>query len=262
MMKKRFWQVWNDRIFNQHPVIFWRNLALMFGLASLVLLYFFRAFPAWDIGFAARFYDPSLCAHTTEYCIPFFGEHNPFLRFWQRSFEMLMRGIGLVIILASLVYLGLIARDRWKGKAVGLTKSARLVLGALVGLVLAPAALVNWILKAYWGRPRPRHTDVFGGEHPFVLAGTETDYCLSNCSFVSGEGSGIFWVFALLPLVALHFGKRVAWVVGLIWTVIATSVAMNRAVFGAHYLSDVVLSATFTLALVAVGHWLLQRSWR
>ena len=234
------------------PRRFWRSLTVFFAVVSLILLIIFRLFPGLDIATSMAFFDPALCPGREDWCIPFTGQHDPFLMIYQEWGVVLQRGIGLVTLLMAAAY-GWTRRGRIRTSPV-----ARYVCGAALSLFLGPILLVNWILKAYWGRPRPRATDIFLGDDPFILAGTNTDYCYSNCSFVSGEASGIFWFFALLPLLAHFAGREIAWAGGVVMAVIASTMAFNRTAFGAHYLSDVTLAATFTLTLVAASHYLLS----
>ena len=123
---------------------------------------------------------------------------------------------------------------------------------ALAAFLLGPGLLVNAFLKDYWGRPRPGSTDIFGGDLPFVPAGQWSDACADNCSFVSGEGSAIFWLVCLIPLLppAWRRGGGIAIVA------IAVFTAGLRVAFGGHYLSDVVLGGLSTLVVFAVTAFL------
>ncbi|MEO0496933.1 MAG: phosphatase PAP2 family protein [Pseudomonadota bacterium] len=237
------------------PRAFWLALTGRFAIASCVLLIFFRWTPGLDVAVSRLFFDPGLCDGVTHYCPPFTGEHDRFLRIFQEAGVLAQRGIGLVILLLGAGY-------TWTYRArlasIRANPTARVVCASALSLFLGPILLVNWILKAFWGRPRPRATDIFLGEDPFILPGTYSDYCLSNCSFVSGEASGAFWFFALLPLLARFAGRDVAWAGGVVLLVLTTAIAFNRVVFGAHYLSDVVMAAAFTLTIVAACHWWLS----
>ncbi|MEM1365347.1 MAG: phosphatase PAP2 family protein [Pseudomonadota bacterium] len=222
---------------------------------SLVLLVFFRWTPELDIAVSASYFDPALCANAEGWCAPFVGEHDAALRVFQESGVAIQRGLGLIFLLLAASYLWRCRRTLGRIRS---HRTARLVCAAALALFLGPILLVNWILKAFWGRPRPRATDIFLGDDPFILPGTYSDYCLSNCSFVSGEASGAFWFFALIPLLARFAGRNAAWAGTAFLAVYSSAIAFNRVVFGAHYLSDVVLAATFTLTIVAACHWWLS----
>ncbi len=114
-------------------------------------------------------------------------------------------------------------------------------------VLLATIVLVNVILKELWGRPRPYQVDGLGGENPFVLPGTISNYCESNCSFVSGEASSAAWLFTLL--VFLPGRWRIVGAAFL--TVYVVFFSGLRIAFGRHFLSDVVVSVLFTFCVIA-----------
>lgn len=115
---------------------------------------------------------------------------------------------------------------------------------ALGSLVLCSVLIVNVWLKSFSGRPRPVRTDLFGGDMPFVPAGEFTDHCISNCSFVSGESSGAFWLICLAALLPRRWRPAALAVTG----AVAVWVAGLRVAFGAHYLSDVAIAGLLSLA--------------
>ena len=124
----------------------------------------------------------------------------------------------------------------------------RSLLFLALGLTLGPGLLVNVILKDHWGRPRPVQVQDFGGPLEFRPWYKTDGACVKNCSFVSGETSGAFWLVApaslapgplRLPAVALALG------VGL------TTGAL-RVAFGGHFPSDALFAGLFTLLLVAL----------
>jgi membrane-associated PAP2 superfamily phosphatase len=120
----------------------------------------------------------------------------------------------------------------------------------LASFALAPLLLVNILLKPGIGRPRPVHLEQFGGTDSYVPVWTQSDQCVGNCSFVSGEAAA---AMALICLVVLfpRYGimRRV---------VIALTVLFGfiRMIQGGHFLSDVVLAACLTY-LVIWGLWWL-----
>lgn len=114
----------------------------------------------------------------------------------------------------------------------------------------APIAMANLVFKEYWGRARPRSVEAFGGDRQFTSPLEFTDQCLRNCSFVSGEASGIVATALVLSLVvapAMTRGKTVF--LGIVW-VLAAWIAGLRIAMGGHFLSDVLFGALFT-ALIA-----------
>jgi membrane-associated phospholipid phosphatase len=124
----------------------------------------------------------------------------------------------------------------------------RSVLFLALGLALGPGLLVNAILKEHWDRPRPLQVQEFGGPLDF-RPWYETDgACVRNCSFVSGETSGAFWLAApaslappplRLPAMAAALG-------------VGALTGGLRVAFGGHFLSDALFAGLFTLILVAL----------
>jgi membrane-associated phospholipid phosphatase len=124
-------------------------------------------------------------------------------------------------------------------------------------LALATGVIVNMLLKQYWGRPRPFRIEELGGEQTFVLPGTISDQCVTNCSFVSGEASGAAWLFTFL----LFVPKGWRWPVGMAIAVYAGFFSGLRIAFGRHFLSDVVISALITLCVFMVLRVIFSSSW-
>lgn len=157
-----------------------------------------------------------------------------------------LRSLGRVvpgIVVAALVVLA--GRRLWKQQPLAqLSDRGLLFLSAC--MALGPGLLVNLVLKSYWGRVRPISTDVFGGSAPFTPAWWPWGGCHANCSFVSGEAS------TAIVLMAFAFVAPAAWrraivAATVIWTVL---ISLNRVAFGAHFLSDVVISCGLTLAVI------------
>lgn len=122
-------------------------------------------------------------------------------------------------------------------------------------LILAPGLIVNLVLKNHWGRPRPRMVENFGGDAPYVPVWEISDYCASNCSFVSGEASSSFWLVALAFLVPPAYRLAVA----LPTLLLALALSVNRVAFGGHFLSDTLLSWGITLLVILLMHRLIFR---
>jgi membrane-associated phospholipid phosphatase len=88
----------------------------------------------------------------------------------------------------------------------------------------------------------------FGGPLEFRPWYRTDGACVKNCSFVSGETSGAFWLVApaslapgplRLPAVALALG-------------LGCVTGVMRVAFGGHFPSDVLFAGLFTLLIVAV----------
>ncbi len=211
----------------------------------LVILLFFRLFPSVDIGFSRLFYTTSACAQggAAGQCGMFaLGEIPVFALI--RTVLYYLPVVAAIALVASLVVPALDRRLDWPE----ISRRNRLV--ALGAWIIDAGLIVNMLLKAYSGRPRPADTSLFSGQLPFVPAGSFSGACTSNCSFISGEAASAGWLFCLLALLPPHARR---WI---FWPVLAISVvtALLRVFFGRHFLSDAILawlSAVIVFELLA-----------
>ncbi|MAS05604.1 MAG: phosphatase [Ahrensia sp.] len=225
----------------------WASPSAILALSVLwvVLLVLFRLLDQWDFGFSGLFFDPGRCAATARAdghgCSGFTLASWPVLsgiREFLHPFPVQL-GIVLLVMLVFELALG----KRWEDAGVR-------VKTVLIGvLILGPGLIVNGILKAFWGRPRPWMTEDYGGWLPFVEAGTISGYCdTGNCSFVSGEAASAGWLMCIALILAVYGYRGLAGLFG----VVAVAMAGLRVVFGAHYLSDAVLGFLLTIIVFAV----------
>ncbi len=105
------------------------------------------------------------------------------------------------------------------------------------------------MLKSLWGRARPIQIEAFGGDADFTRAWQVSDQCLSNCSFVSGEGSSAAWMVAVVAVMTPR-GLR-SLILPLVGAY-AMALSINRIAFGGHFLSDILLSWALMALVVAV----------
>lgn len=127
-------------------------------------------------------------------------------------------------------------------------------LHVLLVYALGSGAIVQG-LKALVGRARPRDILAFGGDSLFTAPWQIAGQCARNCSFPSGEaGSGM----ALLALAMLLPPARRRLGVALL-TGPAIAVSVNRIAFGAHFLSDVVMSWLLVALVLVAAHRLSAR---
>lgn len=111
---------------------------------------------------------------------------------------------------------------------------------------LGPGLLIQ-ALKRLIGRARPYEITDFGGSLPFTPAWQVSGACARSCSFASGESATAIALVALALLLPAQWCR--AAIVALIPLILAFS--LNRIVFGAHFLSDVVLAWLLMLWLMA-----------
>lgn len=221
-----------------------------------VLLLRFQTAPSLDLAVARWFFDEAACSQSVvasgKFCAGFTFGGTPWMSAIREVLHPVpaMLGVIALVMLAVEVWIG----KRWRD--AGVRVKAVLVATLLVG----PGLIVNGILKANWGRPRPWMTEDFGGWLAFVEAGINTDLCRANCSFVSGEAAAAGWLLCLALLLGMHRYVWPAVAVG----AISVMMAGLRIAFGAHYLSDAVLGYTMTVAifvvLAAIAEFSVRRS--
>jgi lipid A 4'-phosphatase len=228
---------------NSNPFGFMAKPA--FALGALVLwiavVALFHAETKWDLAVARWFFDPVNCAATETAnhhgCDGFFYARVR----WLVDLRLILQPLAAIMAVIAAV---LLVRDIFRGKR-WLDGGIRLKAVLIATLAIGPGIIVNGILKNHWGRPRPWMTDQFGGWLPFVAAGEKTDYCLSNCSFISGESAAAGWLMCVAIL--MYARQRTYVATGLL--VAAFIQPILRVAFDAHYLSDAVLGFSLTIVL-------------
>lgn len=124
----------------------------------------------------------------------------------------------------------------------------RRLLFVALSFAIGPGLIVNMLLKSYWGRARPNDIIEFGGAAAFTPALVPADQCASNCSFVSGDVAVAFAYVAVAMLLPARW--RPAGVVAAL--LLGIGMGALRLLQGAHFLSDAVFAALFTLLVIAV----------
>lgn len=205
--------------------------ASVFVIAAASLLFF--AFPQIDVAVSDWVHVPGQ---------GFELKHSEYLKYFRRI------GKELPIVLALLSFAALMATTT-SCRVHRIVRPAHSIF-LLATLGLGPGLLVNLVLKNNWGRARPRETLGFGGDWPFTPAWVDADHCSANCSFVSGEAAMSFWLVALAFIVAPRWRLAVI----SITLLFSFAVSLNRVLFGAHFLSDVVIAWAIMLGVLAAGH--------
>ncbi|GEO84552.1 hypothetical protein GCM10007920_23020 [Ciceribacter naphthalenivorans] len=223
-------------------------LALCLFTLWWLLLAIFHFVPMLDIATSAAFFQRTSCPGGTAagiICGDFPYRLDALFMFLRKVLFYAPSAAAVVVAIA------LIKALQHHGATYEPAKVQRYSL-SLLAFFLGPYVLVNLLLKSFSGRPRPHQTDLFGGELPFMPAGSFSGQCPNNCSFVSGEAAGAGWLICLIPL--LPGRLRAIMAPGIIAASLVTPAF--RLSFGGHYLSDVVLgwlsSPVVFAALVAV----------
>lgn len=220
--------------------------SVAFAVALMLALFVFHAVPAIDLAVSDLFFANTACVGgeaAGTVCGDFPARHVAALGALRQFLQHLPAAVaaGLGAAYAVRLVTGTPARD----------PSMTPLATALIAYLLSVGLLVNGVLKAFSGRPRPLQSDLFGGSLPFVPAGEFTDYCASNCSFVSGEAAAAAWLIAAVSLLPPRYGalRLPAFAAA---TAYAAATGMLRISFGAHYLSDIVVAALATLLIFSV----------
>jgi len=214
-----------------------RYLWWLLGLSVLFIL-----FPGIDILVATPFYGGD----------GFPWGHEPFVRSLRQGVEIIATTSALVLVIAFCVH-------RLSGRSLN-SRNGRVLLFLIAAYIVGPGILVNAVLKEFWGRARPYQVEIFPpGEAEFSRAYVITDQCASNCSFVSGDVSIAFMMVGFALVLPRRY-RRGAAAVALGY---GCAVAFLRVFVGAHWFSDVVLSAMFTLGVMgALYHLIVHQRWR
>lgn len=118
--------------------------------------------------------------------------------------------------------------------------------------MIGPGLVANSLFKTYWGRARPANIEEFGGSAQFTLPFEFANECARNCSFVSGEGSGI----AMLFLVVVALGWPVFRKAPVLWLTPMAAIAVFgmalRVMKGRHFLSDTLFAGLLMALLVLI----------
>jgi len=183
----------------------------------------------------------------------FYLANNEFLT----TFRFAMWRLMLVFLCVSMILMliGLL----WRRDIFGIRTQLWVMITAL--FILGPGVLVNLVLKSVSGRARPADVTLFGGDANFTPAWLFSDQCISNCSFVSGEGSGAAALVISGVLVLLELRSRL----GDFWLRIGTTAlvllgvmaAVQRVATGRHFLSDTIFAILLIFGLAVVLHGLI-----
>ncbi|KQQ46057.1 hypothetical protein ASF69_07615 [Rhizobium sp. Leaf311] len=208
-------------------------LALL-GLASLI----FAAIPELDL-MVSRF----------------FWENASEFAFKENSFLILFRDTNRLmpwVIIGAAVLL-LIPNPYLR--RLKYTPAPHKLLFVLMFFATGPGLGVHFI-KILVGRARPRTLEEFGGNAVFTPAWEFTDQCVRNCSFISGEAASAFALLTLVVFFRRQYSTLYLCAVG----VVAAGFSLNRVVFGAHFLSDVVIAWGLMFVLAALLWRLFSQS--
>ncbi len=179
--------------------------------------------PALDLSSSGFFYSPE----TGFVDDPFFT----FLFHYGELFGLATGGLAASIFLLSLI------KPSWK-------KWRRGSFAVVLTLIIGAGLLTNTLLKGYWGRPRPKQIEQFGGHQEYRPFWKPNFHAASepHRSFPSGHVAMGFY-FLSVCLLGRRIKNRPLFVMGVILTAcLGGSLMVTRVAQGGHFLSDVLVS--------------------
>ena len=139
-------------------------------------------------------------------------------------------------------------------------RSWRRASAVVLVVVLGIGLLVHTVLKDGMGRPRPRDVQAFAGPTAFVPVFVPSQFCQTNCSFVSGH-SAVGFALMSLGMFGIRRRRQFWLCTGL---VAGGLIGLVRIAQGGHFLSDIVFSliAIWSTHLLIRAVWLRLRGWQ
>lgn len=150
--------------------------------------------------------------------------------------------IAMVVSLIAIFVPSKISRRHWR-------RASAMIAVLLFGLGL----LVHSFLKDGMGRPRPRDLQIFAGTTTYVPVFTHSQFCTSNCSFVSGHAAVGFSLMSLGMFSVRR--RRQFWLLAGLFS--GCVVGAVRIAQGGHFLSDVV----FSFLAIWMSHLIVRALW-
>ena len=215
------------------------SCVVFFAICSI----FFIVWPQSDISVSSIFYDgfgffplnENWLVKTVYKGVPWFGR-----------FIFL---ISLTVIFIAVVAPARISRRHWRRAA-----------SMAVVVVLGIGLLVHAVLKDGMGRPRPKDVEIFAGATSFVPVFTPSQFCATNCSFVSGHAAVGFSLMSL-GMLGVRSRRNFWFVTGIIT---GSLIGFVRIAQGGHFLSDVIFSfcSIWAIHLLIRYVWMRFRFWQ
>lgn len=167
--------------------------------------------------------------------IGFKYKNHPILFFFYESIPILTQSF-IIICSIYLLYLFLKFKNI---KKIITSWAFFLIISAAIG----PGLTVNLILKDNFGRARPREIIEFGGCKIFTPAPLISYQCYKNCSLSSGHAAMGYYFSAISYVFSYIYFTRIY----IITILFGSLVGLTRIIMGAHFASDVVISAFIVL---------------
>lgn len=129
----------------------------------------------------------------------------------------------------------------------------------LLTYAMGAGLIVNGLLKEYWGRPRPKQVEEFGGTQKFLPFYQPNFFQQPqpSKSFPCGHCATGFYFFAL-ALVGKRLQQPFLWKLGIgLALVLGIALSLTRMMQGGHFFSDTLLSALIMWYTSLAIDWLV-----
>lgn len=129
----------------------------------------------------------------------------------------------------------------------------------LLVYAMGAGLIINGILKEYWGRPRPKQVEEFGGTQSFrpYYEPNFTHQPQPSKSFPCGHCATGFYFFAL-AFVGKRLKKPLLWKTGLALALtLGIALSIARIMQGGHFFSDTLFSALIMWYTTLIIDWLV-----
>lgn len=205
------------------------------GLLALSSL-LFNYFPQIDIWVTQFFYASQGIFPANDYwLVKGIYQATP----WLGRFAFLF---ALMVLLFAIFSPSSVSRRHWR-------RASAVVAVVVLGIGL----LVHTLLKDGMGRPRPRDVQIFMGSTDYVPVFVTSQFCQTNCSFVSGHAAVGFAIMSI-GMLSTRKRRRFWLALGLIS---GSAIGLARIAQGGHFFSDVI----FSLIAVWASHLLIRTIW-
>jgi membrane-associated PAP2 superfamily phosphatase len=182
--------------------------------------------------------------------------NDPNTHFWKSPFLDFMYDYGNLLGQGLFVLAVLIAILTFIFKALKPYRNPSLVI--ILTMILGPGISINAGLKEYWGRPRPKQIEQFGGSQQFrPFYSPQLKPPEPSKSFVCGHCSMGF-MYLTLAVIGLWIGSRTLLYTGLIlgagFGILLSFVRMAQ---GGHFFSDTLFAALIVWCMALISGWLI-----
>lgn len=174
------------------------------------------------------------------------AENQPWLWLYEYGTypSIILTAISLIFLLGSITIQRFVPHRRY-------------ALLVILTLIIGPGLLINVIFKDHWGRPRPRQLQQFGGKWEFKevwqrgIPGKGKSFPCGHCA-MGFHFIVVYYIFRKRNKIISYGALGFSFVYG-------TLIGIARMVQGAHFASDVLWSAGFTILTATLLYYAILK---